>query len=98
MENQRATVMILLDLPAIFDTVDHDILINILKEHYSFQDKALHWFEECLIPFNFKVCIKENTQKQNHWTSVYHKAHALVPIFSPVTASLLKTLFHITWQ
>ena len=29
-----------------FDTVDHNILINILKEHYGFWDKALQCFEE----------------------------------------------------
>ena len=55
--------MILLDLAAIFDTVDYNILINILKEHYSFMDKALHWFEEYLRLCNFKVYIKRKHSK-----------------------------------
>ena len=58
MEKQKATIMILLDLSAAFDTVDHNILINILKEHYDFCDKALHWFEQYLRPCSFKACIK----------------------------------------
>ena len=39
---------------------------------------------------------KESTQNQNSWTSVYHKALAPVPIFSPVTAPSLKTSFYMT--
>ena len=54
-KNQRA---ILQDLSAAFDMIDHNVLIYILKEHYSFGDKALHWFKEYLRPWNFKVCIK----------------------------------------
>ena len=96
MENQRAMIVILVDFSAAFDRVDHNILINILKEHYGFHDKALHWFEQYLRPHNFKVCIKRKYSKQNHWTSVYHKALALVPICSPVTALSSKT-FHMTW-
>ena len=37
--------------------VDHNILINILKEHYSFHDEALCWFQQYLRPCNFKVYI-----------------------------------------
>ena len=55
--------MILLDLSAAFDTVDHSILINNLKEHYCFWDKALHWFEEYLRSCNFKVCIERKYSK-----------------------------------
>ena len=58
MENQRAMIIKLLDLAAAFDMVDHNILINILKEHYCFCDKALHWFEQYLRPHNFEVYIK----------------------------------------
>ena len=64
MENQRRTmIMILLAVSAAFDMVDHNILINILKEHYSFCDKALHWFEQYLRLHNFKVCIKGKYSK-----------------------------------
>ena len=53
MKNQRAMIMILLDLSASFDMVDHNILINILKEHYVFCDKALHWFDTILKTMQF---------------------------------------------
>ena len=57
MENQRAMIMILLDLSAAFDTVDHNILINILVEHYGFCDKPLSWFEQYLRLHNIMICI-----------------------------------------
>ena len=42
MDNQRVMIMILLDLATACDMVDHNNLINIVKEHYGFCDKALH--------------------------------------------------------
>ena len=63
MENQRAKLMILLHLSTAFGTLDHNILINILKEYYSFHAKALYWFEQYLRLCNFKVCIKRKYSK-----------------------------------
>ena len=63
MQNHRTMIMILLDFSTAFDMVDHNILINILKEHYGFHDKALHWFEQYLRPHNFKVYIKRKYLK-----------------------------------
>ena len=60
---EGAAIMILLDLSATFDMVDHNILIDIIKEQYSFHDKALHWFEQYLRPHNFKVCIQRKYSK-----------------------------------
>ena len=56
-------MMVTLKLVAIFDIVDHGILLNILQNHYGITDKALQWFNNLLQPQNFKVSIRNNYSK-----------------------------------
>ena len=57
MEKQQITMMVILDLSAAFDMVDHNILLNILQNHYGITDKALHRFNNYLQPWQIKVSI-----------------------------------------
>ena len=50
MERQHITSLAILDLLAAFDTVDHDILLQILEQKFGFYDKALKWFQNYLRP------------------------------------------------
>ena len=50
-------IMTFLDFSAAFDTVDHNILINRLKNDYGIIDVALHWFKSYLSCRNYKVKI-----------------------------------------
>ena len=43
-EENKATVVMLLDLSAAFDTVDHNVLINILENEIGITGSALKWF------------------------------------------------------
>jgi hypothetical protein len=36
--------LVLLDMSAAFDTVDHMLLVNVLKRRFSIQGHALDWF------------------------------------------------------
>ena len=58
MESLAVTSLVALDLSAAFDTVDHDILLSILKNKYGIHTKALKWFNEYLRPRSFKVAVK----------------------------------------
>ena len=81
MERQAVTSLITLDLSAAFDTVDHDILLSILRNKYGIHGKALKWFNEYLRPCSFKVAVK----------GIYSKEHNLevsVPQGSCVGASI----------
>ncbi len=49
--------LLLLDLTAAFDTVDHDILVACLKNHISFQGLALNWFSSYLEDRTFSVSL-----------------------------------------
>jgi len=43
-DNQKVSVVVLSDLSAAFDTIDHKILINRLKNDFGFDLKILDWF------------------------------------------------------
>ncbi len=43
-DNQEVTVLVMLDLSAGFDTIDHDILLHCLSEGAGIKGKALQWF------------------------------------------------------
>ena len=48
MNSQRVTLLVLLDLSAVFDTVDHTILIKRLTTDFGIGGKALKWFSSYL--------------------------------------------------
>ena len=47
-DENKATVVMLLDLSAAFDTVDHNKLLNILKYKMGLEGEALNWFRSFL--------------------------------------------------
>ena len=48
MDNQRVTLLVLLDLSAAFDTIDHQVLLNRLYVTYGITGTALKWFHSHL--------------------------------------------------
>ena len=57
MEQQQATILVVTDLSAAFDTVNHDILLSVLEKRFGLQGNILNWVEAYLHPRNFKVCM-----------------------------------------
>ena len=57
MEQQQATILVIMDLLAAFDMVHHDILLSVLNKSFGFQGVILNWMESYLQPRHFKVCI-----------------------------------------
>ena len=63
MEKQLVTPIVILDLSAAFDTVDHDLLLGVLATRFGIQGKALEWYSNYLKPRRFRVTIEEEISK-----------------------------------
>ena len=66
MEGQSITSLVALDLSAAFDTVNHDILLSILRNKYGINGKALKQFDEYLRPRSFKVAVNGVYSKERN--------------------------------
>ena len=45
MDKQEITCLILLDLSAVFDTIDHEILLRRLEKRFSIKETVNKWIE-----------------------------------------------------
>ena len=64
MEHQRVSALVAIDLSAAFDTVDHDILLNVLENRFGVSDKALEWFNTYLRPRSCKIKVEEDLSEE----------------------------------
>ena len=55
--------LVAIALSAAFDTVDHNILLDILNAKYGITGQALKWFDNYLTPRSFKVVIDNKYSK-----------------------------------
>ncbi len=72
MEYQKVTAMIFLDLSAAFDTMDHDILHDVLHTRFNIHDNCLSWLDSYLSPQWSCVSIGK-------WYSSDREVHFSVP-------------------
>ena len=57
MDDGKITALVLLDLSAAFDTVDHKILLSHLQYHLGIHDIALDWCKSYILNRPQHVCI-----------------------------------------
>ena len=48
MDNQKVTILLLLDLSSAFDTIDHSSLLKTLNIHFGIDGVVLKWIESYL--------------------------------------------------
>ena len=60
MEEQLVTAVMMLDLSAAFNTVDHDLLLEVLEKRFGVTDKAKQWYCNYIKQRKFSVIIGKN--------------------------------------
>ena len=64
MEGQELTALVVIGLSAAFDTVDHDVLIDVLNNRFGLDENTLGWINSYLRPRKFKVNIDQSYSVQ----------------------------------
>ena len=60
MNHGHITLLVLLDLSAAFDTVDHTVFLNRLRHRIGIKGTALSWFKSYLTNRSQRVCINDS--------------------------------------
>ena len=60
MEEQLVTAVVILDLSAAFNTVDHDLLLEVLEKRFGVTDKEKQWYCNYIKQRKFRVIISKN--------------------------------------
>ena len=64
MEAQKITAVVVIDLSSAFDTVDHDVLLDVLKNRFGLDGNTQTWIDSYLRPRNFKVKIGQSYSEE----------------------------------
>ena len=57
------TILVLLDLSAAFDVIDHELLLSKLQNEMGITETAFHWFIPYLAERTQSVCINQTISK-----------------------------------
>ena len=63
-EGQELTALVVIDLSAVFDTVDHDVLLDVLNNMFGLDENTLGWINSYLRPTKFKVNISQSYSEE----------------------------------
>ena len=68
MENGKVSAVMMIGLSAAFDTVDHNLLLEVLEKCFGLEDTCLKWYATYLQPRAFQVCIEDCYSEEKNLT------------------------------
>ena len=80
LDNDNNTVLLLLDLSAAFDTIDHQILLSRLNSVFGIQSTALRWFQSYLSDRYQSTSINNSSSSPSQLTYGVSQSSVLGPI------------------
>ena len=89
MEQHKVTGAISLDLSAVFDTVDHDILLQVLDKRFYVQDVCQKWMDSYLRPCTSQVIIQGKLSRPVHQNQSVPQGSCLGPLLFSAYANTL---------
>ena len=63
MEEQIVTAFVIIDLMATFNTVDHDLLLEVLEKKFRVTNNTKQWYCSYIQPRKFRVIIGKNKSR-----------------------------------
>ena len=90
MEEQKVTALAAIDISAAFDTVDHAILLDVLRIKFGITDQALSWFASYLQPRNFMVKVGESYSNKKELTFSVPQGSCAGPTLYSVYSSTIR--------
>ena len=63
MERQKIIALMVIDLSAAFNTVDHQVLIEVLRNKFGIDGVALEWYKDYLYPRGCQVKVRDSILK-----------------------------------
>ncbi|CAB3998226.1 Hypothetical predicted protein, partial [Paramuricea clavata] len=89
MDQQRVSLLVLLDLSAAFDTVDHQVLLRRLEVSFGITGTALKWFKSYLTNRSQRVLINGNYSESFSLPHGVPQGSCLGPLLFTIYASKL---------
>ena len=89
MDQQEVTLLVLLDLSAAFDTIDHEILIDTLESEFGVIGNALKWIKSFLSHRKQRVNIKQEFSTKFTMSCGIPQGSCLGPVLFLLYASQL---------
>jgi len=87
MDRQEITFLILLDLSAAFDTINHSLMMDILENDFGIAGVVKTWFESYLVSRQQRIIVKQYTSDYFQLTSGVPQGSCLGPVLFLIYAS-----------
>ena len=89
LDSQRVTLLVMRDLSAAFDTVDHGVLLNRLSTSFGVRGSALQWFASYLLNRSQRVSFDQKLSENFKLQCGVPQGSCLGPLLFTIYASKL---------